>query len=299
MGWDRPILTDSGGFQIFSLGQITKVTEQGATFKSHLDGSTVELRPEDSVRIQQQLGSDIAMVLDHVVALPSSIEQVRDAMERSLRWAQRCQDSRSRSDQAMFGIVQGGLEPELRCRSAEGLQGIGFDGYAIGGLSVGEPPEQMYRMLDVVCPILPADQPRYLMGVGRPIDLVEGIARGVDMFDCVMPTRNGRNALAFTADGPLRMRNQCHAEDPRPIEEDCPCIACRHSRAYIRHLFQADEMLGPTLLSIHNLTFYQRLMSQAREAIEQGRFGAFLEQQRRRLAGDPSGRESLPIEPSE
>ncbi|MEK0426603.1 MAG: Queuine tRNA-ribosyltransferase [Planctomycetota bacterium] len=299
MGWDRPILTDSGGFQIFSLGQITKVTEQGATFKSHLDGSTVELRPEDSVRIQQQLGSDIAMVLDHVVALPSSIEQVRDAMERSLRWAQRCQDSRSRSDQAMFGIVQGGLEPELRCRSAEGLQRIGFDGYAIGGLSVGEPPEQMYRMLDVVCPILPADQPRYLMGVGRPIDLVEGIARGVDMFDCVMPTRNGRNALAFTADGPLRMRNQCHAEDPRPIEEDCPCIACRHSRAYIRHLFQADEMLGPTLLSIHNLTFYQRLMSQAREAIEQGRFGAFLEQQRRRLAGDPSGRESLPVEPSE
>ena len=299
MGWDRPILTDSGGFQIFSLGQITKVTEQGATFKSHLDGSTVELRPEDSVRIQQQLGSDIAMVLDHVVALPSSIEQVRDAMERSLRWAQRCQDSRSRSDQAMFGIVQGGLEPELRCRSAEGLQRIGFDGYAIGGLSVGEPPEQMYRMLDVVCPILPADRPRYLMGVGRPIDLVEGIARGVDMFDCVMPTRNGRNALAFTADGPLRMRNQCHAEDPRPIEEDCPCIACRHSRAYIRHLFQADEMLGPTLLSIHNLTFYQRLMSQAREAIEQGRFGAFLEQQRRRLAGDPSGRESLPVEPSE
>ena len=299
MGWDRPILTDSGGFQIFSLGQITKVTEQGATFKSHLDGSTVELRPEDSVRIQQQLGSDIAMVLDHVVALPSSIEQVRDAMERSLRWAQRCQDSRSRSDQAMFGIVQGGLEPELRCRSAEGLQGIGFDGYAIGGLSVGEPPEQMYRMLDVVCPILPADRPRYLMGVGRPIDLVEGIARGVDMFDCVMPTRNGRNALAFTADGPLRMRNQCHAEDPRPIEEDCPCIACRHSRAYIRHLFQADEMLGPTLLSIHNLTFYQRLMSQVREAIEQGRFGAFLEQQRRRLAGDPSGRESLPVEPSE
>jgi len=299
MGWDRPILTDSGGFQIFSLGQITKVTEQGATFKSHLDGSTVELRPEDSVRIQQQLGSDIAMVLDHVVALPSSIEQVRDAMERSLRWAQRCQDSRSRSDQAMFGIVQGGLEPELRCRSAEGLQRIGFDGYAIGGLSVGEPPEQMYRMLEVVCPILPADQPRYLMGVGRPIDLVEGIARGVDMFDCVMPTRNGRNALAFTADGPLRMRNQCHAEDPRPIEEDCPCIACRHSRAYIRHLFQADEMLGPTLLSIHNLTFYQRLMSQAREAIEQGRFGAFFEQQRRRLAGDPSGRESLPVEPSE
>jgi len=297
MGWDRPILTDSGGFQIFSLGQITKVSEQGATFKSHLDGSMVELRPEDSVRIQQQLGSDIAMVLDHVVALPASTEQVRDAMERSLRWAQRCQDARSRSDQAMFGIVQGGLDPELRCQSAQGLQRLGFDGYAIGGLSVGEPPEEMYRMLDVVCPVLPEDQPRYLMGVGRPIDLVEGIARGVDMFDCVMPTRNGRNALAFTADGPLRMRNQCHAEDPRPIELDCPCIACRHSRAYIRHLFQADEMLGPTLLSIHNLTFYQRLMRQSREAIEQGRFGSFLEQQRQRLLGDSSSRESEPQEP--
>jgi queuine tRNA-ribosyltransferase len=285
MGWDRPILTDSGGFQIFSLGQITKVSEQGATFKSHLDGSMVHLRPEDSVRIQQELGSDIAMVLDHVVALPAEIEQVRDAMERSLRWAQRCRDVRSRDDQAMFGIVQGGLDPALRCQSAEGLQRIGFDGYAIGGLSVGEPPAEMYRMLDVVCPVLPTDQPRYLMGVGRPIDLVEGVARGVDMFDCVMPTRNGRNALAFTADGPLRMRNQCHAQDESPIEADCPCLACKHSRAYIRHLFQADEMLGPTLLSIHNLTFYQRLMQRAREAIERGAYADFLAEQRHRLSG--------------
>lgn len=289
MGWDRPILTDSGGFQIFSLGEITKVTEQGATFKSHLDGSMVHLRPEDSVRIQQELGSDIAMVLDHVVALPSEPHQVRDAMQRSLRWAQRCKDARSRDDQAMFGIVQGGLDPELRCQSAEGLQQIGFDGYAIGGLSVGEPPAQMYQMLDVVCPVLPADQPRYLMGVGRPIDLLEGIARGVDMFDCVMPTRNGRNALAFTADGPLRMRNQCHARDESPIDADCPCIACRHPRAYIRHLFQADEMLGPTLLSIHNLTFYQRLMQQARQAIERGHYGAFLDQQRQRLQSSDIG----------
>jgi len=289
MGWDRPILTDSGGFQIFSLGEITKVTEQGATFKSHLDGSMVHLRPEDSVRIQQQLGSDIAMVLDHVVALPAELEQVRDAMERSLRWAQRCKDARSRSDQAMFGIVQGGLDPGLRCKSAEGLQQIGFDGYAIGGLSVGEPPAQMYQMLDVVCPVLPVDQPRYLMGVGRPIDLLEGIARGVDMFDCVMPTRNGRNALAFTSDGPLRMRNQCHARDESPIESDCPCIACRHPRAYIRHLFQADEMLGPTLLSIHNLTFYQRLMQRARQAIEQGEYGAFLVEQRQRLLSTEIG----------
>ena len=293
MGWDRPILTDSGGFQIFSLGDMTKVSEQGATFKSHLDGSTVHLRPEDSVRIQQELGSDIAMVLDHVVALPAGLDQVRDAMERSLRWAQRCQDSRSRSQQAMFGIVQGGLDPGLRQHSAEGLQRIGFDGYAIGGLSVGEEPAEMYRMLDVVCPVLPTDQPRYLMGVGRPIDLVEGVARGVDMFDCVMPTRNGRNALAFTADGPLRMRNQRHARDESPIEADCPCVACRHSRAYIRHLFQADEMLGPTLLSIHNLAFYQRLMERARQAIERGDYGSFLLDQRRRLMDANAGQEPV------
>ena len=193
----------------------------------------------------------------------------------------------------MFGIVQGGLDPGLRQQSAEGLQRIGFDGYAIGGLSVGEEPAEMYRMLEVVCPVLPTDQPRYLMGVGRPIDLVEGVARGVDMFDCVMPTRNGRNALAFTADGPLRMRNQCHARDESPIEADCPCVACRHSRAYIRHLFQADEMLGPTLLSIHNLTFYQRLMARARQAIERGDYGSFLLDQRRRLMDANAGQEPV------
>jgi queuine tRNA-ribosyltransferase len=248
-----------------------------------LDGSKIHLRPEDSVRIQEELGSDIAMVLDHVVALPASQDEVRDAMQRSLRWAQRCKDCAVKEDQAMFGIVQGGLDPELRIASAEGLQKIGFDGYAIGGLSVGEPPAEMLRMLDLVTPTLPEDQPRYLMGVGRPIDLVEGIARGIDMFDCVMPTRNGRNALAFTADGPLRMRNACHTHDPKPIEADCPCLACKHSRAYIRHLFQADEMLGPTLLSIHNLTFYQRLMQRARHAIEEGNYNAFLVEQRRRL----------------
>ncbi len=283
-GWDLPILTDSGGFQIFSLGEISRVAEDGATFKSHLDGSTIHLRPEDSIRIQEELGSDIAMVLDHVVALPASRDEVHDAMQRSLRWAQRCKDCAVKQDQAMFGIVQGGLDPEMRIVSAEGLQKIGFDGYAIGGLSVGEPPEEMLRMLDLVTPTLPEDQPRYLMGVGRPIDLVEGIARGIDMFDCVMPTRNGRNALAFTADGPLRMRNACHTNDPAPIEADCPCLACKHSRAYIRHLFQADEMLGPTLLSIHNLTFYQRLMQRARQAIEEGNYDSFLAEQRRRLS---------------
>ncbi|MEI8212797.1 MAG: tRNA guanosine(34) transglycosylase Tgt [Planctomycetota bacterium] len=283
MRWDRPILTDSGGFQIFSLGEMNRVSEDGATFKSHLDGSTVHLRPEDSIRIQEELGSDIAMVLDHVVSLPSPEQVIRDAMDRSIRWAQRCKACARRDDQAKFAIVQGGLDPSLRIECAEQLVAIGFDGYAIGGLSVGEPPPEMYRMLETVCPVLPEDQPRYLMGVGRPIDLVEGIARGVDMFDCVMPTRNGRNALAFTADGPLRMRNQRHAKDDAPIEADCPCIACRHSRAYIRHLFQANEMLGPTLLSIHNLTFYQRLMRQARESIERGDFEDFLIEQRRRL----------------
>jgi len=283
MGWDKPILTDSGGFQIFSLGDMNKVTEDGATFRSHLNGAKIHLRPEDSVRIQEELGSDIAMVLDHVIALPASDEAALDASDRSVRWARRCKESAQRSDQAKFAIVQGGLNADLRIQCAEQLIEIGFDGYAVGGLSVGEPPPEMYRVLDTVCPVLPTDQPRYLMGVGRPIDLVEGIARGIDMFDCVMPTRNGRNALAFTANGPLRMRNQVHARDEKPIEEDCPCIACNRSRAYIRHLFQADEMLGPMLLSIHNLTFYQRLMQWARQAIEEDRFEAFLLEQRSRL----------------
>jgi queuine tRNA-ribosyltransferase len=283
MGWDKPILTDSGGFQIFSLGDMNKVTEDGATFRSHLNGAKIHLRPEDSIRIQEELGSDIAMVLDHVIALPASDEAALDASDRSVRWARRCKESAKRSDQAKFAIVQGGLNADLRIQCAEQLIQIGFDGYAVGGLSVGEPPPEMYRILDIVCPVLPTDQPRYLMGVGRPIDLVEGIARGIDMFDCVMPTRNGRNALAFTANGPLRMRNQVHARDEKPIEEDCPCIACDRSRAYIRHLFQADEMLGPMLLSIHNLTFYQRLMQWARQAIEEDRFEAFLLEQRSKL----------------
>jgi queuine tRNA-ribosyltransferase len=283
MGWNKPILTDSGGFQIFSLGKMNRVTEDGATFKSHLDGSTIHLRPEDSIRIQEELGSDIAMLLDHVIGLPASDEAIRDASDRSIRWARRCKDCASRNDQAKFAIVQGGLNPEIRVQCAEQLIEIGFDGYAVGGLSVGEPPPEMYRILDHVCPALPTDQPRYLMGVGRPIDLVEGIARGIDMFDCVMPTRNGRNASAFTANGTLKMRNLCHARDESPIESDCPCLACKHSRAYIRHLFQADEMLGPTLLSIHNLTFYQRLMTWARQAIEEDRFEAFLIEQRIKL----------------
>jgi queuine tRNA-ribosyltransferase len=284
-GWDGPILTDSGGFQIFSLAKLTKITDAGATFRSHIDGAVFELSPERAIRIQEQLGSDIAMALDHVPPLPSPPEVVREAHERSLRWAARCKDASRRADQAVFAIVQGGLDAELRVESAERLAELDFPGYAVGGLSVGEPPPEMYRMLDVTCPALPVQKPRYLMGVGRPEDLLEGIARGIDMFDCVMPTRNGRNALAFTDEGPLRLRNQRHASDEAPLEADCPCPACRHSRGYLRHLFAAKEMLGPILLSIHNLTYYQRLMQRARTAIEAGEFAEFHEERRRGVGG--------------
>ena len=276
-GWSGPILTDSGGFQVFSLAAQAKVTEQGVVFRSHVDGSRLELTPERAIEIQEHLGSDVAMVLDHVIELPASREAVADACDRSLRWAERCRDASKRTDQALFGIVQGGLDIGLRVRSAEGLQRIGFPGYAIGGLSVGESPQEMYAVLDDVCPVLPHDRPRYLMGVGRPIDLLEAIARGVDLFDCVMPTRNGRNALAFTFEGPVRLRNAQYQRDPRPLEVDCPCPACRHSRGYLRHLFMAGEMLGPMLVSAHNLTFYQRLLEQARTAIERGEFAALRE----------------------
>ena len=275
MGWTGPILTDSGGFQVFSLAQMTKVTESGATFRSHIDGSPMQLTPERAVAIQEALGSDIAMSLDHVIGLPAPREAVRDAMLRSLRWAERCRAAVTRRDQALFGIVQGGLEADLRLESAEKLTLLDFPGYAIGGLSVGETAEEMARVLDVVTPALPADRPRYLMGVGRPQDLLTAIARGVDLFDCVMPTRNGRNAMAFTDAGPIRLRNLQHQTDRRPLEENCPCAACRHSRGYLRHLFQAEEMLGPILLTLHNLTYYQRLLHDARAAIERDGFAEF------------------------
>ncbi len=270
-GWDGPMLTDSGGFQIFSLADRLKIDERGATFRSHIDGHQVQLSPERSMEIQQALGSDFAMVLDHVVALPNDASVVRQACERTIRWAARCRavhDGR----QAQMGIVQGGLDGDLRRQCALALREMDFDGYAVGGLSVGESPVEMYQVLQQTCPHLPQDRPRYLMGVGRPQDLLQAIARGVDLFDCVMPTRNGRNALAFTPQGTLRMRNAVHAEDPRPIDPTCPCPACRHSRAYLRHLFIAREMLGPILLSIHNLSYYQRLLADAREAIVQERF---------------------------
>jgi queuine tRNA-ribosyltransferase len=280
MGWSGPILTDSGGFQVFSLADRMEVDETSVRFKSHIDGAAVELTPERAIAIQEQLGSDIAMVLDHVVALPNSREVVADAMRRSVRWAERCRAAAKRNDQALFAIVQGGLDAGLRAESVESLVPLDFVGYAIGGLSVGESPAEMYAALEATTPLLPRDKPRYLMGVGRPIDLLEGIARGVDMFDCVMPTRNGRNALAFTDAGPVRLRNQQHALDRHPLDAACPCPACRHSRGYLRHLFQADEMLGPMLVSIHNLTYYQRLMQEARTAIEDDRFAAFLNERR-------------------
>ncbi len=275
MGWNGPILTDSGGFQIFSLGHMTKVTEQEAVFRSHIDGRLVAISPERAVAIQEALGSDIAMVLDHVVELPNDAAVVRDACERSIRWADRCRRAARRGDQAQFAIVQGGLDADLRCECAEALARLDFPGYAVGGLSVGEPPEEMYRILDATVPQLPADRPRYLMGVGRPEDLMEAVARGIDLFDCVMPTRNGRNAMAFTDAGPIRLRNLQYERDPRPLQEGCPCPACRRSRAYIRHLFMAGEMLGPILLSIHNLTYYQRLLAGAREAIVEDRFADY------------------------
>ncbi len=281
MQWNGPILTDSGGFQIFSLAERAVIGEQGVRFQSHIDGATIELTPERAVAIQEQLGSDVAMVLDHVVRLPSDREAIAEAMRRSLRWAERCRAAATRRDQALFAIVQGGLDAELRCESAERLVALQFPGYAIGGLSVGETPADMYRALDFTMPRLPIDRPRYLMGVGRPQDLLEAIARGVDLFDCVLPTRNGRNAMAFTDQGPLRLRNQQHAFDRNPIDPTCACIACRHSRGYMRHLFQADEMLGPMLVSIHNLTYYQRLIAGAREAIATGRFAQFCQERHR------------------
>lgn len=276
MGWDRPILTDSGGFQVFSLAQIRQVTDAGVAFRSHIDGALLDLTPERAVRIQENLGSDIAMVLDECPPADATDETMRAAVERTIRWAERCRRAHNRTDQAQFAIVQGGTSLGRRRTCAEALVAIDFPGYALGGFSVGESPEAMHAALPAAADLLPADKPRYLMGVGRPEDLLAGVAAGIDMFDCVMPTRNGRNASAFTGEGPIRLRNACHRRDPRPVESGCPCYTCAtFGRAYLHHLFQADEMLGPTLLSLHNVTFYLRLMAAAREAIAGRRFAAF------------------------
>jgi queuine tRNA-ribosyltransferase len=276
MHWDRPILTDSGGYQIFSLASNLKLTDHAATFRSHIDGSLLELTPEKAVRIQENLGSDIAMCLDECPAFDSTPEKRLSAVERTLRWAERCKTAHRRADQALFAIVQGGTDVDLRVSCAEKLAALDFPGYALGGFSVGETMPQMIAALEPSAAALPAHKPRYLMGVGRPEDMLMAVARGIDMFDCVLPTRNGRNATAFTADGQMKLRNACHKRDPRPLESDCPCPACRnYSRAYLHHLFNVDEMLGPTLLSLHNVAYYSRLMGEMRTAIEEGRFEAF------------------------
>lgn len=285
MGWSGPTLTDSGGYQVFSLAQQVQVTDRGAAFRSHLDGSPIDLTPEAAVAIQEKLGADIAMQLDHVIGLPAARSEVAEAMERSLAWAARCLAARQRADQAMFGIVQGGLEPDLREASARELRSLPFEGYAVGGLSVGEGPVAMAAALAATMPHLPVEKPRYLMGVGKPEDIVNAVAVGIDMFDCVLPTRCGRNALLYTFTGPIRLRNARFAEDQAPVEEDCPCLACQHSRSYLRHLFLAGELLGPVLASIHNLTFYQRLVRRLREAIVAGQFGQTRQDLLRQLAG--------------
>ena len=268
-GWEGPILTDSGGFQVFSLKGINKISEHSVVFRSHIDGALIDLTPERSIEIQEALGSDVAMVLDHVVALPAEREKVELAMERSVRWAKRCLEYAGRADQAKFAIVQGGLDMGLRVQCARELAAMDFEGYAVGGLSVGETPAEMYRITQATTPELPVGKPRYLMGVGRPIDLLESVLRGIDLFDCVMPTRNGRNGFAFTETGAIKIRNAKHKTDTSPLDDTCDCLACtRHSRGYLRHLFIAKEMLGPTLLSLHNLTYYQRVMRGAREAIQ-------------------------------
>jgi queuine tRNA-ribosyltransferase len=275
--WNGPILTDSGGFQVFSLAQRRKITEAGVTFAAPTDGSTVFLGPEESMRIQRVLDSDVVMIFDECTPYPATEDVARTSMELSLRWAGRSKRAHEGNDAALFGIVQGGVHPGLRARSAQALVDIGFDGYAVGGLAVGEPAEEREKMLDFVCPLLPAEAPRYLMGVGKPEDIVEAVARGIDMFDCVLPTRNARNGHYFTAFGQVRIRNAKYTTDLRPIEPGCDCYTCAsgYTRSYLRHLDRCEEMLGPMLATIHNLRYYQRLMQGLREAIAAGRFQEF------------------------
>ena len=279
MNWPLPILTDSGGFQVMSLSALRKLTENGVTFRSHLDGAMVELSPERAIEIQALLGADISMQLDECLKLPAAPAEIERAMQLSLRWGERSKrvfEGRAREGYALFGIVQGGDDPRLREQSARALTGIGFDGYAIGGLAVGEPQEVMLKIVAEVAPMLPQDRPRYLMGVGTPDDLMEAVARGIDMFDCVLPTRNGRHGMAFTRFGSINLANARHANDPRPLDEQSPHPAARtYSRAYLHHLTKANEILGQVLLSTINLAYYQALMAGMREAIAAGRFGDF------------------------
>jgi queuine tRNA-ribosyltransferase len=276
--WDKPILTDSGGFQVFSLGEMGKITEEGVVFKSPINGSPVELTPEISMDVQRRLGSDIVMIFDECTPYPATEEQARTSMELSLRWAKRSKAAHGDNPSALFGIVQGGMYEHLRDQSLDGLVDIDFDGYAIGGLSVGEPKEEMLKVLDHLSHKMPSDKPRYLMGVGKPEDLVEAVRRGIDMFDCVMPTRNARNAHLFTTKGVVKIRNAFHKQDTSPLDDQCDCYTCKNfSRSYLHHLDRCKEILSAQLNTIHNLRYYQNLMSGLRQAIEQGKLSAFVD----------------------
>lgn len=285
MHWDKPILTDSGGFQVFSLGELRNIKEQGVTFKSPIDGRKIFMGPEESMQIQYQLHSDIVMIFDECTPYPASHQQAKDSMELSLRWAQRSFDyyqqlqQQKRYNAALFAIVQGGMYEDLRQQSLEQLMTLPFNGFAIGGLSVGEPKEEMLKVLDFLPPQMPIDKPRYLMGVGRPEDIVEAVARGVDMFDCVMPTRNARNGHLFTRHGVIKIRNQRYELDTRPLDEQCSCYTCQnYSRSYLRHLDKTNEILGAHLNTIHNIHYYQELMADIRQAIEENRFLEFVQE---------------------
>ncbi len=269
MAWDRPILTDSGGYQVFSLSPLTKIDDDGVEFASHVDGAKIYLNAEIATEIQNRLGVDIIMCFDQCTPSGVDTSQLEKAVERTILWAKRCKNAHNRPNQMLFAIVQGGTNPELRTYCAQELVKTGFDGYAVGGLSVGEGHEDMVKTVSHTTQLLPADKPRYLMGVGMPADIIAAVMAGIDMFDCVLPTRNGRNAFAFTENGPLRLRNNAHIDDSRPIEAGCECYCCRNfSRGALRHFFNSGEMLGPILVSVHNLTFYQKLMTEIRLAIK-------------------------------
>ena len=283
MAWDKPILTDSGGFQVFSLGELRKISEEGVQFRSPVNGDVCFLSPEESMRIQRTLNSDVVMIFDECTPHPADEREAAVSMRLSLRWAERSRRAHEGNANALFGIVQGGMHEGLRDESLAGLQNIGFDGYAIGGLSVGEPKEDMLRVLRHTAPRLPSGAPRYLMGVGTPADIVDAVESGIDMFDCVMPTRNARNGWIFTRNGTIRLRNARYRDDIRPLDEDCGCYTCRHfSRAYLHHLQRVNEILGAHLNTVHNLHFYQQLMGELRRAIEAGQLAEFAASVRRR-----------------
>ena len=289
--WHGPILTDSGGFQVFSLGDMRKITEEGVKFQSPIDGSPVFIDPETSIQVQADLGSDVVMIFDECTPCPATEKEADDSMQLSLRWAKRSKDAHGDNPSALFGIVQGGMYESLRDESLAGLVDIGFDGYAIGGLSVGEPKDDMVRILDHLADTMPADRPRYLMGVGKPADLVEGVRRGIDMFDCVMPTRNARNGHLFTSTGVVKIRNARHRHDTGPLDKDCDCYTCANfSRGYLHHLEKCGEMLSAQLNTIHNLRYYQTLMAGLRDAIAEGELDAFTDKfYRKQAIGDKGG----------